>query len=75
MKKEQRAKFDLTGVVSTAVDETREVTIRQSAEQQERSVSWVVSKIMELGWDGYFRRYPLRPNRRRASSTAEAQTA
>lgn len=57
----------LTGVASIAVDSERETMIRQSAAQLERSLSWVLNKIMELSWDGYFKQYPLhKTSKRRA---------
>lgn len=58
--------YNRTGVVSAAVEAEREAWIKASAVEQERSVSWVVNKIMEMGWDGYFKAYPLRAEVRAA---------
>jgi hypothetical protein len=65
---ERDNEMSLTGVVSAAVGPEREADIKESAAALERSVSWVVNKIMELGWERYFKKYPLsKPVSRRAA--------
>lgn len=65
--RESENNITLTGVISAAVEEERERAVKESAAQLERSVSWVVNKIMDLGWGKYFQKYPLTQPKQKAA--------
>lgn len=70
--KERDIEKSLTGVVSAAVSPELEADIKESAAALERSVSWVVNKIMEMGQDNYFKKYPLPKSTNRVPAEATA---